>query len=207
MKSFKEYLTESKKVYEFKVKVAGPCPKDMPAHIKNALAPYKVESCSAGKSTPIQETQEEFPSLKHVELTVFDVTTAYPANSLQVASAIAECAKIPMLNLIVRTLAEQQEYNINHSNDQKSGASLLNADYEPSNHQDMVGEKHMMSFLQELSKEKHGGQEYTGVNDEILAKGQPKHVKETPGKQVQIKTKFTNLFDKTTHVDPIKGTK
>lgn len=172
MKSFTEYLAEGKKVYEFKVKVAGPCPKNMAGHIKNALAPYKVESCSAGKGTPIQETQEEFPSLKHVELTVFDVTTSYPVTSLQVQSVVAECAKLSTANLIVRTLAEQEEYNINHANDSASGA-LLGTEYAKSNNQDMVGEKHMMSFLKELGKTTHDGDAVTGYNDELLAKKAP----------------------------------
>lgn len=172
MKSFKEYLTESKKVYEFKLKVAGQCPKDMVGHIKNALAAYRVESCSAGKGTPIQETQEEFPSLKHVELTVFDITTSYPVTSTQVQSLVAECAGLSSANLIVRTLAEQEEYNINHANDAKSGA-LLGTEYEKSNHQGLVGEKHMMSFLKELNKTKHTGEAVTGYNDELLAKKAP----------------------------------
>jgi hypothetical protein len=173
MKSFKEYLTESKKVYEFKIKVAGQCPKDMVGHIKNALSPYKVESCSAGKSTPIQETQEEFPSLKHVEITVFDVTTSYPVTSLQVQSLVSECSKLAPSNLIVRTLAEQEEYNINHANDVKSGKALLGTEYEKSNDQGLVGEKHMMNFLKELGKEKHTGEAVTGFNDELLAKKAP----------------------------------
>ena len=209
MKSFKEYLTESKKVYEFKLKVAGQVPKDFVSQVKAALAPYKLESCSSGKGTPIQEAQEEFPSLKNIEITVYDVVTSYPATSLQVKSLVAEAAGIPNLNLVVRTLAEQEEYNINHAHDVASKEALLNKTDMGSvpGGQDMVGEKHAMSFLQELNKEKHGGTEYTGVNPEILSKGLPKFSSETPGKQVQIKTKFTNLFAKTTHTDPIKGTK
>jgi dissimilatory sulfite reductase (desulfoviridin) alpha/beta subunit len=34
MKSFKDYLTESKKTYDFKVKIAGDCPKDCVKKIK-----------------------------------------------------------------------------------------------------------------------------------------------------------------------------
>ena len=209
MKSFKEYLTESKKVYEFKVKIAGEVPKNFVSSIKSALAPYKVESCSAGKSTPIQEAQEEFPSLKNVEITLFDVTTSYPVTSIQVKSLIAEAASIPNLNVIVRNLAEQEEYNINHQHDNMAKEALLTKTEMGSvpGGQDMVGEKHAMSFLKDLNKEKHGGTPYTGVNDEILSKGLPKFSSETPGKQVEIKTKFTNLFAKTKHVDPIKGTK
>jgi hypothetical protein len=203
MKSFKDYLTESKKVYEFKVKVAGECPKDMAGHIKNALAPFKVESCSAGKGTPIQETQEEFPSLKHVELTVFDVSTVYPATSLQVQSAIVECAKLPTLNVIVRTLAEQEEYNINHANDAKSGRALLGTDYEKSNNQDMVGEKHMMSFLKELHKTTHEGDVVTGTNDELLAKKAPVD-KTSAGKVAKSGATSTIGSKKTKLPDPMK---
>lgn len=173
MKSFKEYLTESKKIYEFKVKIAGECPKGCAALIKQALAKYDVASCSAGKSSPIQEQHEEFPSLSNIELTVFDVSTNYPVNSLQVRSAISEVANITPSHIIVRTAGEQAEYGINHEHDEKSGEALLGTDYEKSNNQDMVGEKHMMSFLKDLSKNKHTGEQYTGVNDQILAKKSP----------------------------------
>jgi hypothetical protein len=203
MKSFKEYLTESKKVYEFKIKVAGPCPKDMVGHIKNALSPYKVESCSAGKGTPIQETQEEFPSLKHVELTVFDVTTSYPVTSTQARALVSECAKLSLANIIVRTFAEQEEYNINHANDVKSGKAVLGTDYESSNNQSLVGEKHMMSFLKELNKDKHTGTEVNDFNDELLAKKSPSEkastMETTSGATSAIGSK------KITLPDPMKG--
>lgn len=173
MKSFKDYLTESKKVYEFKVKIAGECPKDCAGQIKQALAQYSVEKCSAGKSTPIQETQEEFPGLKNVGLTVFDITVSYPVNSLQVRSAIAEGAGLSLESVVVRTAAEQAEYTINHMNDKKSGKAMLGADYESSNNQDAVGGKHLMSFLKDLSKSQHAGDAVTGTNDELLAKKAP----------------------------------
>jgi hypothetical protein len=109
--------------------------------------------------------------------------------------------------VLVRTLAEEEEYRINHQYDVDFGEQVIGNDYPESNHQDLVGDKHLMSFLKELSQTKHDGEQVTGYNDQILAKGAPKHVKETPGKQVEVKTKFTNLFDKTTKVDPIKGVK
>lgn len=173
MKSFKEYLTESKKVYEFKVKIAGECPKGCAAIIKQALAKYNVTSCSAGKSAPIQEQYEEFPGLTNIELTIFDVVTDYPVNSLQVRSAISEAANISASNIIVRTAGEQAEHEINHAHDDKTGEALLGTDYEKSNNQDMVGTKHMMSFLKDLNKTKHAGEQYTGVNDQLLASKSP----------------------------------
>ena len=205
MKSFKEYLTESKKVYEFKVKIAGEHPKDAAAQIKAALSEFHVTSVGAGRSSPIQEHQHEFPEHKNISMTVFDVTTDYPANTVQVREKVSSVLGLPQANVKVKNLAEELEHEINHAHDERTHKSMLGTDYENSNNSDLVGEKYKMSFLQELGKEKHQGTQYKGVNDKILATGAPKPVKETPGKQVEVKTKFTNLFTKTKHVDPIKG--
>ena len=182
----------------------------MPAKIKAALAPFQVESCSAGKRTPIQERQVDFPEHQNVSVTIFDLITSYPATNHQVRDTVAARAGIPLANVRVYSLAEQEEHAINHMYDNKSGQSVLNTpelEFVPGG-QDLVGEKHNMRFLQELNKEKHGGAEYTGVNDEILAKGAPKHDKQTPGKQPEIKTKFVNILGKVKNPDNImKGAK
>ena len=173
MKSFKEYLTESKRVYEFKVKIAGNCPKDCASQIKTALSQFHVESCSAGKSTPIQETQKDFPSHKNVSVTLFDVCTTYPATSHQIRDKVAESLGIAHSAITVRNIHEAAEEEINHQHDTKSGKSVLQADYDASNNQKMVGTEHAMSLLKELSKTKKAGHQYTGANDALLAKSVP----------------------------------
>jgi hypothetical protein len=207
MKSFKEYLTESKKTYEFKVKVAGECPKNCTEQIKKALSQFHVESCGAGRSTPIQEHLVEFPEHKNTSMTVFDVSTTYPANSVQIRSAVASQLGKSESMIKVRNMLEEKEHEINHEHDELSGKAIIGTAYDPSNHQDLVGHAHKENFLKELSKVKHQGTQYKGVNDEILAAGAPKTAKETPGKTPEIKTKFTNLFAKTKHVDIVKGLK
>lgn len=205
MKSFKEYLTESKKVYEFKVKVAGDCPKDCTKKIKEALAQYSVASCSGGKSTPIQESNVDFPELKNVGMTVFDVCTNYPATSVQVRNAVSTILKKTLSEIKVRNLAEELETEINNQYAEKSGETLLGKDYPTDGAQEAVGEKRVENFLKELSKTKHNMTQYEGVNDELLAKSEPKHVKETPGKQVKVKQTATNIFTKQVKVPTAKG--
>jgi hypothetical protein len=173
MKSFKEYLTESKRVYEFKVKIAGDCPKDCHSQIKIALSQFHVESCSTGKRTPIQETHTDFPDHKNINVTLFDVCTSYPATSQQVRDKIAECLKMPHSAIRVKNIREADEDEINHQHDNKTGKSVLQADYEASNNQKMVGSEHSMSLLKELNKTKKSGHQYTGANDAILAKNVP----------------------------------
>jgi hypothetical protein len=174
MKSFKEYLTESKQTYDFKVKIAGDCPKDCAKKIKEALSMYKVESCSAGKSMPIAETYVDFPTQRNIGITVFDVCLAYPSTTDQVRSALGGALGVPVTNVKVRNMREEAEFDLNHANDGKSGESLLNKDHEVSSEaQDLVGDKHTMSLLKELGKRKKTTEQYTGVNDAILAKKSP----------------------------------
>jgi len=179
MKSFKEYLTESKKVYEFKIKVADDV-KGATEKIKQGLSKYNVESCSAGKRAPIQETVADFPDHKNISVSTFDVTTSYPANSAQVRAAVAEALGLTETCVKVRTPAEENEIALNHANDEKSGEALLEKDYPAENNQEIVGDKHVMSLLKELSKNKHELEQYKGVNDQILASKAPSEKAEGP---------------------------
>jgi hypothetical protein len=184
MKSFKEYLTESKKVYEFKVKIAGDCPKDCTEKIKLALSQYQLESCSGGKRTPIQERQVDFPEHANVNVTVFDVCTCYPATSLQIKNSIAETLRMSGALIKVRNAMEERELAINNANAVKSGKSVLEADYEKEDNQKLVGDKHTMSLLKELGKSKSVGEQKKGINDTILAKSVPtEKLKDNPAKQ------------------------
>ena len=173
MKSFKEYLIESKQTYEFKVKIAGDCPEGCAKKIKEALAKFSVTACSEGKSTPIQETQVDFPEQKNVGVTIFDVCTDYPATSLEVRDSIAEHCGVLLSCIKVRNLKEQEEEELNHANDEATGEALIKKDYEKVDNQKSVGDKHTMSLLKELGKNKTQLTQYKGVNEKILAKKAP----------------------------------
>ena len=185
MKPFTAYLRDLHRNYDFKVKIAGDLPSNMKEHITLALSQYKVESCSAGKRLPIAETHLDFPTLKNQNVTIFDVSTAYPTTSQMVRNLLADKLKMNFDFVRVRSLQEDQEIAINHEHDEHDHEARLNQhemEFTPGG-QDMVGEKHKMALLKELNKQKHSGEQYKGVNDQILASNQPKHVKETPVKQ------------------------
>lgn len=173
MKSFKEYLIESKQTYDFKVKIAGDCPEDCADKIKEALSQYSCGKCSKGMTTPIQESHVDFPDHKNVSVTVFEVSLDYPATSEQVRNQVADATGLGQSCVRVRNPLEEQETELNTANAEKSGESLLNKDYEKSSNQDLVGEKQKMSMLKELSKNKTQGTQYKGVNEKILAKKSP----------------------------------
>ena len=140
---------------------------------RSALAQFKVESCSTGKSIPIQETQIDFPEKKNIGVTIYDVNLSYPATTPQIREMVANQLGLTPCCVKVRNLKEEEECELNHQHDNISHESLLGSDYSASNHQDLVGEKHKENFLKELNKTKHELEQRKGINDEILAKSGP----------------------------------
>lgn len=173
MKSFKEYLTESKKTYNFKIKIAGDCPEKCAEEIKKSLSEFDCSSVSDGKRTPITARLADFPNHKNVSINIFDVVTNYPATSKQVLDKVSEGLGISAANILALNEKEQQEVEINHTFDEVSGKSLLLTPFEKGSHQDLVGEKQKYTLLRDLNKTKHAPEQIKGVNDQLLAKSVP----------------------------------
>lgn len=174
MKSFKEYLIESKQTYDFKIKIAGECPEKCAESIKAALSKYDIASVSKGTRTPIQETHFDFPEEKNIEVTTYEVCLNYPANSPEILSAVASVLNKTESTIRVRNPEEEAEILLNHANDEVSGEALLEKpELEEVDGQSQVGDKHVMSLLKELGKNKTTGEQVKGTNDKILAKKVP----------------------------------
>jgi|688.fasta_scaffold73723_3 hypothetical protein len=186
MKQFKDYLTESTKTYPFRVKIAGEVPENFEKRMKSILSKFSVESVGKGKRTPIQSTPLDFPNLKDIEVTAYEVNLKYPVTSHNLSEYISHNLGINPEKLRVRNPAEQaeidqqQEHLLDSFKTNPKG-SLLTQDYDAENHQDKVGEKRISEFMKELAaiKGQHSGINYTGVNDQILADSVPKE-KEPP---------------------------
>lgn len=175
MKSFAEYLTESKKTYAFLVKVAGDLDNEFETHLKTAMERFAVSKFSKGKTAPIQETLIDFPALKNQKVTTFEVEVLYPTTPQVLQNYIADCCKFSREMLVVRGVNEDAvSYQEVENRKESKDASLIGQhDMPASDHQDMVGEKWKMSMLKDLMQEKHGGEQYKGVNDALLADKQP----------------------------------
>lgn len=90
MKSFREYLTESKKLYSFKVKVAGEVPEKFQENLK-----LRLDKCSCIKleqvaKTAVQKLPLDFPTHENMEVTVFEMVCEYPITAPQVAVYVKE---------------------------------------------------------------------------------------------------------------------
>lgn len=84
MKSLKEYLTESVKTYDYRIKIAGDLDNDVLNAFEKGLAKFDVVKMSTPKKTPVVKSPAGFPELANQEIHIIDVTFNYPATAQEV---------------------------------------------------------------------------------------------------------------------------
>jgi hypothetical protein len=97
MKSFKQYITESVKLYDYTIKIAGEVDKtflDLFCH--NLKEKFDAVDISKPVSTPIQKDPYGFPELRNQSVTIIKANFRYPATE-------------PMIQQIAQLLG----YNVN----------------------------------------------------------------------------------------------
>jgi hypothetical protein len=152
MRSFIEVLQESKKVYPFKIGVAGPLPEGFADHLETALQKYDVVKMTKGKKTPIQERPLDFPQLQNTEVTYFEVEVNYPTTVQVMQEYVGNCCDVPQSHIIVRNPNEPQELYQNTKEDEVYEPMLTKEDMGGESAQDKVGENRVMNLLKELEK-------------------------------------------------------
>jgi hypothetical protein len=159
MSEFSKYLTETSKQYDYRIKVAGEVSDDFGTRMETALAKYEIANLSAGKKTPIQEHPLDFPSLKNHEVTIFDLTTNYPASPREIKEYLADYMRIsPAMIMVKHPNAPEEEYQAD-MNAQKSEYKNLLQTIEmgsagDTKAEDLYGDKANMSLLKELLKDR-----------------------------------------------------
>ena len=160
MSTFKNYLTESAKSYEYKIKVAGDIADDFASKLESALAKFEVAKMSAGKKTPIMTMPLDFPHLSNEEVTIFDVTTNYPASSGVMKEYLSDLLGINASKIVVRKPGEPtEEYQDNMQVAQKSeyANKLMDIEYKDApkvNAEEFHSTKANMGLLKELLKDR-----------------------------------------------------
>lgn len=205
MSTFKEYLSESVKTYEFKIKIAGDLPEGFDKAMKTALMKYDCSSISKGKRIPIQEAPLDFPEMKNTHVTIFDVSCRYPATPQTLTEYLVDQLKIARGGIRVRNTREQENIDDNVEAMNRIGTStesILNKPYETESAQDQVGGKKVLNFLKELGKISHKGEQVKGVNDDILAKSSPEEKSATNSDNMGTTSPIGS-----NKADPFKGQK
>ena len=101
MKNFIQYLSESQKIYEFRIKLANCDPADKLDKLKTGLAGYDLDSISAVKRIPIKESDIDFPSIRNCEIFILEASLKYPVNASQLRELVSESLGCPTAQVVV----------------------------------------------------------------------------------------------------------
>jgi hypothetical protein len=155
MKSFKQYLTESKKEYKFRIKYAGTLTDSQIDRIEMALGKYSVLDMSKPKTTPIQEHPMDFQTLKNSEVSIVDVTVDYPSTVQVLRNELTEYAGIPGSHLVVINADHPEEVAREEAlkeQDNEEYEALLDSDLPESKNDPSFGDEYNESMLKELER-------------------------------------------------------
>ena len=163
MKNFADYLTESKKTYEFKIGIAGALPEGCEDMIDTGLQRFGCQKMSAGKKTPIQERPLDFPQLENTEVTYYEVELSYPTTIQVLQEYLGSVCSVPQSHIIVRNPNEPQELYQQEPLDKEYVAQLTQEDMGGESAQEDAGGARVMNLLKELeTARKERDNDYVG---------------------------------------------
>ena len=104
MKNFKEYLAESQRTYNYRIKIVGDVTKDWLKQLEAKLQQFDPVKIGDPKSTPVQAMIPDFPKHKNDSVTSIDCEFRYPAIEPQIKQ-IARLMFMDENRIIMQTTA------------------------------------------------------------------------------------------------------
>jgi hypothetical protein len=156
MKSFTEYLTESKKRYDFRIKIAGDVSSEQEDTMKRLLGRFTNENTLTGfkkSKTPIQAVPLDFPQVKNCEVNIYEITLDFPTTQYELTEYLATELGIGKQYLVVRSPNEASE-EYQNIEPKREGALLTDPDYKEAPNaqmEDYYGDKYNTGFVKELN--------------------------------------------------------
>ena len=153
MKNFKEYLSESKKKYGFRVKVAGDFTTEQESTLKTMLEKFAISGFKKTATTPIQALPLDFPQVKNCEVSIYEVTLDYPTTQFELTEYLTSGLGVSKQNLVVRSPFEATE-DYQEPSEPREGALLDDPDYKEAPNvqfEDYYGDKYNTGFVKELN--------------------------------------------------------
>ena len=84
MKNFQQYLAESERTYNYRIKIVGDVAPDFIKQLEERLKQFEVVKISKPRTTPVQLKPADFPKHSNDSVTSMDVEFRYPAIEPQI---------------------------------------------------------------------------------------------------------------------------
>ena len=150
MRKFTEILTESKKTYNFIIRVAGDLPEGCEDSLRTNLEKFDLVSLTGPKRTPIQEKPMDFPQLQNMEVHHFDAEVNYPTTSHVLERYLSDCCGIDHTHIIVRVPGEPVELDQSKEEETDYETLITTEELGGASAQEAVGNNRVMDLLKEL---------------------------------------------------------
>lgn len=152
MKSFTQYLQESKQSWKFKIKTIHPLTDEQSDRIEKHLMKYDSNGLGAEKKTMLQSTPRDFPNHRGYEVYTYEFETNLPVSGHQIK---IEIGNMLGLNETTFKIKGDHEIDVDDHEEKEAESVLADAEYseaEKVNSEEYYGDKFNTSFVQELLK-------------------------------------------------------
>lgn len=159
MKSLKQYLTESEKSYDFRLRSVVEMTNEQLDKLETFLAKYNVESVKAPRKSIMQRAPRGFGAIGPAEVHMIDFTTKLPVSPAVLHEEISRKLGVGLGSIRVHSMLEEQEvWDDEFEVEDNTGKSVLSdADYSDSekvDHSEHFGNEFVTKFVKDLPKSK-----------------------------------------------------
>ena len=124
MKKFQEYLTESERTYNYRIKIVGDVAPDFIKQLENKLQQFDIVKISKPKTTPVQLKPADFPKHSNDSVTSVDVEFRYPAIEPQIKQ-IAQLLFLDPNRIIMLTTPHEESLDVERKKIEDQNKNLL----------------------------------------------------------------------------------
>jgi hypothetical protein len=107
MKKFQQYLAESERTYNYRIKIVGDVAPDFIRQLEERLKQFDIVKTSKPRTTPVQLKPADFPKHSNDSVTSMDVEFRYPAIEPQIKE-IAQLLFLDPNRIIMLTVPHEE---------------------------------------------------------------------------------------------------
>jgi len=129
MKNFQQYLAESERTYNYRIKIVGDVTQDWIKQLEAKLQQFDPVKFSKPKATPVQAKPADFPKHSNDSVTSIDVEFRYPAIEPQIKQ-LAQLLFLDPNRIIMLTQPHETSMDVERAKIEDQNKDLLtNTDY------------------------------------------------------------------------------
>jgi len=128
MKNFQQYLAESERTYNYRIKIVGDVAPDFIKALEEKCKQFDTVKFSRPKTTPVQLNPADFPKHSNDSVTSMDVEFRYPAIEPQIKQ-LAQMLFLDPNRIIMLTTPHEEGMDTERERVAAQNKDLLDTDY------------------------------------------------------------------------------